>query len=362
MRFEDVLRRLDPMPAAMPDAPAALVPVLTETGNPRARPPWDPASTTSRPAAVLVLLYPDADGEARVILTERADRGGHHSGEVSFPGGSAEPGDADLVATALREAQEEVGLDAAAEGVRVLGSLDMRWIPVSNFAVTPVVAVAARRPTLVAQPDEVAAILEPPVAAFLPDAATIEVERDVRGWRIRYAAYPVDGLGVWGMTAMVLGGLGAHLGALDEAGPLGDLVLARPLQGPAWPELRGPGPRKYQASPMAARARAPSVDSVDRSRRTDDRTPKDTRHDARSQHPAPDRQLPHRAGAGRGRRRAAGTRREALRPGHRAEAAHPAGAPARGDRSPPWSWRRSGAWPRSRRPSRPRRHPAGKAA
>jgi 8-oxo-dGTP pyrophosphatase MutT (NUDIX family) len=215
VRFEDVLRRLDPMPVAMPDAPADLVPVLTETGTQRARPPWDPASTTSRPAAVLVLLYPDADGEARVILTERADRGGHHSGEVSFPGGSAEPEDADLVATALREAQEEVGLDAAAEGVRVLGSLDVRWIPVSNFAVTPVVAVAVRRPTLVAQPDEVAAILEPPVASFLPDAATIEVERDVRGWRIRYAAYPVDGLGVWGMTAMVLGGLGAHLAALD---------------------------------------------------------------------------------------------------------------------------------------------------
>ena len=217
MRFEDVLRRLDPLPAEMPDAPAALVPVLTETGVPRARPPWDPASTTSRPAAVLVLLYPDADGEARVILTERSDRGGHHSGEVSFPGGSAEPGDADLVATALREAQEEVGLDADAAGVRVLGSLGVRWIPVSNFAVTPVVAVARRRPTLVAQPSEVAAILEPPVASFLPDAATIEVEREVRGWRIRYAAYPVEGLGVWGMTAMVLGGLGAHLGGSDEA-------------------------------------------------------------------------------------------------------------------------------------------------
>jgi 8-oxo-dGTP pyrophosphatase MutT (NUDIX family) len=213
MRFEDVLRRLDPLPAAMPAAPQALIPVLTETGAPRARPPWDPTSTTTRPAAVLVLLYPDAEGEARVILTERVDRGGHHSGEVSFPGGSAEPGDVDLVATALREAQEEVGLDARAEDVRVLGSLEVRWIPVSNFAVTPVVAVAPRRPSMIAQASEVAAILEPPVAAFLPDAETIEVEREVRGWRIRYAAYPVDGLGVWGMTAMVLGGLGAHLGA-----------------------------------------------------------------------------------------------------------------------------------------------------
>lgn len=220
MRFEDLLRRLDPLPDVMPEAPAALIPVLTETGTPRPRPPWDPGGTTGRPAAVLVLFYPGEDGMARVILTERVDRGGHHSGEVSFPGGSAEPGDADLVATALREANEEVGLDADAAGVRVLGTLGVRWIPVSNFAVTPVVAVAARRPSLVAQRDEVAAILEPPVAAFLPDAETIEVERDIRGWRVRYAAYPVDGLGVWGMTAMVLGGIGAHLGALDDA-PVG---------------------------------------------------------------------------------------------------------------------------------------------
>ena len=113
------------------------------------------------------------------------------------------------------DAKEEVGLDAEAEGVRVLGSLGVHWIPVSNFAVTPVVAVAPRRPAMVAQPSEVAAILEPRVAAFLPDAETIEVEREIRGWRIRYAAYPVDGLGVWGMTAMVLGGLGAHLAGPD---------------------------------------------------------------------------------------------------------------------------------------------------
>ena len=65
---------------------------------------------------MLVLLFPDEAGEARLVLTERVDRGGHHSGEVSFPGGRAEPEDADLVATALREAAEEVGLDPDAGG------------------------------------------------------------------------------------------------------------------------------------------------------------------------------------------------------------------------------------------------------
>jgi 8-oxo-dGTP pyrophosphatase MutT (NUDIX family) len=168
--------------------------------------------SSARPAAVLVLVFPDEAGEARLVLTERADRGGHHSGEVSFPGGRAEPGDADLVATALREAAEEVGLDVRQADVRVVGVLSMQWIPVSNFTVTPVVAVAARRPVLVPQPTEVAAILEPPLASFLPDGELEWVEREIRGWDLRYAAYPVEGLSVWGMTARVLGGLGAWLG------------------------------------------------------------------------------------------------------------------------------------------------------
>jgi 8-oxo-dGTP pyrophosphatase MutT (NUDIX family) len=212
VRFDEAVRRLEVLPDVLPDGPEALIPVFRETGDPRPRPPWEAAGPEARPAAVLVLLFPDEEGEARLVLTERADRGGHHSGEVSFPGGRSEPGDADLVATALREAAEEVGLDAEAAGVRVLGTLSVQWIPVSNFTVTPVVAVADRRPVLVPQPSEVAAILEAPVAAFLPDGELRWVERVIRGWDLRYAAYPLDDLNVWGMTARVLGGLGAWLG------------------------------------------------------------------------------------------------------------------------------------------------------
>lgn len=211
MHLDEVVRRLTPFPEVLPEGPAALMPVLAETGGPRPRPRWDAADTSSRPAAVLVLLFADEEGEARVVLTERADRGGHHSGEVSFPGGRAEPEDADLVGTALREAAEEVGLDPVAAGVRVLGTLPGLWIPVSNYTVTPVVAVASARPSWTPQPSEVAAILEAPVRAFLPGAELLHVERDIRGWEVRYAAYPIDGLAVWGMTARVLGGLGAWL-------------------------------------------------------------------------------------------------------------------------------------------------------
>ena len=216
MRFDEVVRRLEPLPLELPEAPAALLPLILGGADGRPRPPWPEPDGTSRPAAVLVLLYPDADGEARVVLTERADRGGHHSGEVSFPGGRTETADADIVATALREAAEEIGLDPVEVDLRVLGTLAIQWIPVSNFTVTPVVAVASRRPTMIAQPSEVAAILDAPVRAFLPDAPLVLVERALRGWSLRYAAYPIDGLNVWGMTARVLGGLGAHL---DPRGP-----------------------------------------------------------------------------------------------------------------------------------------------
>ena len=103
MRFDEAVRRLTPLPDALPDAPEALIPVFAASGAARPRPAWGEADASARPAAVLVLLYPDAAGEARLVLTERADRGGHHSGEVSFPGGRAEPGDADITAEECEE-------------------------------------------------------------------------------------------------------------------------------------------------------------------------------------------------------------------------------------------------------------------
>jgi 8-oxo-dGTP pyrophosphatase MutT (NUDIX family) len=207
MRFDEVVGRLAELPVPLPPGRADLQPAFTDE---RLRPRLAP-TVTARPAAVLVLVVPDDEGNARLVLTERLSYDGHHSGEVSFPGGKAEPDDADASATALREAAEEVRLDAAAAGVRVVGRLDEVFIPVSDFRITPVVAIAARPPSLAANPAEVARILTPPVTAFLPDADVEMVERTIRDWPIRYGGFRIDGLHVWGATARILGQLGAVL-------------------------------------------------------------------------------------------------------------------------------------------------------
>jgi 8-oxo-dGTP pyrophosphatase MutT (NUDIX family) len=196
----------------LPAPPDALVPVRID-GEPWKAPLEGMAG--ARPAAVLVLIAPDPAGDARVVLIRRTSYDGHHSGEVSFPGGAAENGDANLVATALREAREEIGLDPDSIGLRVLGELEPFWIPVSNFRVTPIVAVAERLPPWTRDEREVERVIEAPLASFLPGAPIQTLEREVREWRIRYGAYELpelgDGPAVWGATARILGQLGAVL-------------------------------------------------------------------------------------------------------------------------------------------------------
>ncbi|GAC1663331.1 MAG: CoA pyrophosphatase [Candidatus Limnocylindrales bacterium] len=210
----DRLARLASPSEILPSGPDGLA-VSSVAG--RLRPQLDPTST-ARAAAVVVVVFPDAAGEARIILTERMSYDGHHSGEVSLPGGKAEPDDADAVATALREAAEEIGLDPVAAGVRVLGRLDEVFIPVSDFRITPIVAAAEKAPTLHANPAEVARILTPRVTTFLPGAQLEIVERTLNGWPLRYGGYRIDGLHVWGATGRILGQLGAILGAEGDAG------------------------------------------------------------------------------------------------------------------------------------------------
>jgi 8-oxo-dGTP pyrophosphatase MutT (NUDIX family) len=214
VRYDRVLERLTPFPAELPPPGEALLPIVLDDRlrGPRVPPP----GIVPKASAVLVLIHPDADGEARVVLTKRATRDGYHSGEVCFPGGRDEPGDDGAAGTALREAAEEVALDAAASGVRVLGQLDRVWIPVSNFDITPIVAVTDRVPALHPSEAEVALIVHARLDAFVPGAPVEVMERQIGDWPIRFGAYPIDGLAVWGATARILSQLGALVAAAGD--------------------------------------------------------------------------------------------------------------------------------------------------
>jgi 8-oxo-dGTP pyrophosphatase MutT (NUDIX family) len=157
--------------------------------------------TGTRPSAVLAPLYPEGD-DVVVVLTRRAQHLRAHRGEVSFPGGGCEPADADLRATALREAYEEVRLDPAS--VEIIGELDHLQTVTSQSYIVPFVGELAGRPDLVASPDEVESILRVPLAELLAD----DVYHEER-WGLPPLEHPVhffelDGDLVWGATAAML--------------------------------------------------------------------------------------------------------------------------------------------------------------
>jgi 8-oxo-dGTP pyrophosphatase MutT (NUDIX family) len=162
-----------------------------------------PAPPTARRAAVLIAFGEDADHGPDVLLVERASTLRDHAGQVAFPGGGRDPDDADAVATALREAEEETGL--APDGVVPLALLPRLHLPPSGFLVTPVVAHWARPVAVRAvDPGETAAVVRVPLSALVDPANRV---------RIRYAARPagdaflVAGLLVWGFTGGLLSAL-----------------------------------------------------------------------------------------------------------------------------------------------------------
>ena len=154
-----------------------------------------------RPAATLVLLYPDAGGAASVVLTVRQASLKKHGGQVSLPGGSLD-GDETPEAAARREAWEEVGVDPDAPDV--LGRLTPLYIPPSRFSVWPVVAALGERPPFRAQEAEVAALLDVPVAALLDPARRKRSRRDAPLGPFDVPFFDVGGHEVWGATAMML--------------------------------------------------------------------------------------------------------------------------------------------------------------
>ncbi len=150
-------------------------------------------------AAVLVPLYED-DGELRVVLTKRRADLRRHAGEISFPGGRRDPGDVSLSDTALREAEEEIGLPRA--NVTLVGALERTSTFVTNYAIHPFVGLLDGRRPWRASELEVDTVLEPSLLEVRAGATRTRMER--RGFTFETDAYVFDGELVWGATARIL--------------------------------------------------------------------------------------------------------------------------------------------------------------
>ena len=168
------------------------------------------------PAAVLVPIVAHADG-LTVLFTQRTTSLRSHSGQVSFPGGRAEPGDASIEFTALREAEEEIGLPA--RRVEVLARLP-EYFTRTGFRVTPVVGLIQPPLELVPDSREVDEVFEVPLAFILDPANHRRATRELNGRTVGYYVIEHHGRTIWGATAGMLVNLCRSLGA-DSGAPRG---------------------------------------------------------------------------------------------------------------------------------------------
>ena len=166
-----------------------------------------PPEEGGRESAVLVLFGEGPDGPD-LLLIQRAATVSSHPGQPAFPGGAVDDTDADVVAAALREAEEETGLDPS--GVHVFATLPALWLPPSGFVVTPVLGWwRAPSPVAVVDPGEVESVVRVPVAELLDPANRVSVSHPSG---FVGPAFEVRGLLVWGFTAGLLSRLFALCG------------------------------------------------------------------------------------------------------------------------------------------------------
>jgi 8-oxo-dGTP pyrophosphatase MutT (NUDIX family) len=169
-----------------------------------------PLADEQVPAAVLVPLYEAGDGELHVVLTKRRADLRRHAGEISFPGGRRDPEDASLADTALREAEEEIGLERSQ--VTLVGALERTSTFATNYAIHPFVGLLTEKRAWRASEREVETVLEPSLFEVRAGRTRTRMER--RGFTFETDAYVFEKQLVWGATARILEELLERLGPL----------------------------------------------------------------------------------------------------------------------------------------------------
>ncbi|MBT8267713.1 MAG: CoA pyrophosphatase [Bacteroidia bacterium] len=154
-------------------------------------------------AAVLALCYPDKNDMTMMALILRKTYHGVHSAQIGFPGGRIEPSDNNLLDTAVRETQEEIGVPGSQ--VTIIKELTDLYIPPSNFNVQPFLGIHQTRPVFIKQEDEVEDIVEVPLNHILDDQLVIKAKVPTsNNMKIEVPAFNFCGHVVWGATAMML--------------------------------------------------------------------------------------------------------------------------------------------------------------
>jgi 8-oxo-dGTP pyrophosphatase MutT (NUDIX family) len=159
-------------------------------------------ASNPRKAAVLALFYPDKNNKTFFLLTQRASYKGTHSAQISFPGGKIEKSDVNLQQTALRETEEEVGVEAIS--VKIIRELTDVYIPPSNFLATPFLGYSELKPTFNLN-NEVETVIEVSLSDLLSDANLTSVSMTTSYMdKIDVPCFKFQNFIVWGATAMML--------------------------------------------------------------------------------------------------------------------------------------------------------------
>ena len=161
----------------------------------------------TREAAVLIPIV-DVENELHIVLTRRSEQLKHHAGQISFPGGKVEPSDPSLVFTALREAEEEIGLPMSS--VQTIGQLEP-YHTISGFNVTPIVGMLTELIEFKVDMDEVASVFTVPLSHFLDQENHIKVDTYHHGYLHQIHFMPYQDYNIWGATAAMLADLVRHI-------------------------------------------------------------------------------------------------------------------------------------------------------